>query len=741
MRQTTRTLASLWWTSLLLIGLPTALVRLAGSPLPTHPPTRDEWAAWLQQPLTRATLVDGAALLAWAMWAALLAVVLASAYRWIARLCHHLPDIRLPGPLQSLSAAMLGTVAVSTSVAAASPPAAAHAAVAAADTTHPARPDLAGDPDPSAPTPPRLPAASADQPRRTVTVRHGDTLWDIAGAWLGEHGRWPEIYRLNADRYDQHGRMRHGDHIEPGWVLVLPDDARPPAGAAPVPPSPPAGQQPAPPVASAPPTPPTPGASGPVPSAPASTAPCPPATVAPTVAPTGPAAGGAPGATPAPTGTGSAVASPSPAANVPPSSRSPRANPPGVSLPGGSWVDLGLAAAIAAAAALVWIQRRRRYRPRPPSPTLRLDDPDLAPMPPVVTQVRRGLRRALHPTGDDADERQRLPAEPAGPADADAAGQPEPAPEQNPAPVPVAPALDHPLLEVWPPAGLGLVGPGGEAAARGFLVAALAGGGREEPEARGRVVIPAATLATLLGTQAVTVADTGRLTVTPGLPEALDVLDEQTLHRTRLVFDHEVDTVAALRDADPLEEPLPALLLIADAAAVHERARIAALLTQGQRLDIHGVLLGEDGRRVVAGPPVGVVGLEPFQVADPPDVVTNPAGVPVAGHRPGAGDLLGERDGLHRAGAGVPAAARVAHLPGRWQATRAPKVPSSGMRAASPRTREPRDGMVRSNGMLMIIGGPVGLVGTNQDGIRPGPRQRWVPASGAVGSASGSCAR
>src|SRR6266508_4469844 len=266
-------------------------------------------------------------------------------------------------------------------------------------------------------------------------------------------------------------------------------------------------------------------------------------------------------------------------------------------------------------------------------------------------------------------------------------------------------------------------------------------GGREEPEARGRVVIPAATLATLLGTQAVTVADTGRLTVTPGLPEALDVLDEQTLHRTRLVFDHEVDTVAALRDADPLEEPLPALLLIADAAAVHERARIAALLTQGQRLDIHGVLLGEDGRRVVAGPPVGVVGLEPFQVADLPDVVTNPAGVPVAGHRPGAGDLLGERDGLHRAGAGVPAAARVAHLPGRWQATRAPKVPSSGMRAASPRTREPRDGMVRSNGMLMIIGGPVGLVGTNQDGIRPGPRQRWVPASGAVGSASGSCAR
>src|SRR5262249_35054064 len=68
----------------------------------------------------------------------------------------------------------------------------------------------------------------------------------------------------------------------------------------------------------------------------------------------------------------------------------------------------------------------------------------------------------------------------------------------------------------------------------------------------------------------------------------------------RLVFDHEVDTVAALRDADPIEEPLPPLLLIADATAVHERARIAALLTQGQRLDIHGVLLGvwADGNTV-----------------------------------------------------------------------------------------------------------------------------------------------
>src|SRR5204862_427773 len=74
--------------------------------------------------------------------------------------------------------------------------------------------------------------------------------------------------------------------------------------------------------------------------------------------------------------------------------RAVRQGPYGVSLPGGSWVDLGLAGAIAAAVALVWAHRRRRYTRRPPSATLRTADPALAAMPPVVTQVRRGLRHA-----------------------------------------------------------------------------------------------------------------------------------------------------------------------------------------------------------------------------------------------------------------------------------------------------------------------------------------------------------
>src|SRR6185503_11194315 len=65
-------------------------------------------------------------------------------------------------------------------------------------------------------------------------------------------------------------------------------------------------------------------------------------------------------------------------------------------------------------------------------------------------------------------------------------------------------------------------------------------------------------------------------------------------------------------------EPLPPLVLIADAASPHERTRIAALLTQGQRLDIHGVLLGAwpDGDTVAVGA----------------DGTTTPAGTEAARH-------------------------------------------------------------------------------------------------------------
>ncbi|MGW3615354.1 hypothetical protein ACWD6N_37325 [Micromonospora sp. NPDC005163] len=300
-----------------------------------------------------------------------------------------------------------------------------------------------------------------------------------------------------------------------------------------------------------------------------------------------------------------------------------------MSLPSGSWIDIGLALAIAGAVALVWAHRQRRYIPPPPTATTRTTDPDVAPMPPVIGQIRRGLRRltaghANAPTSDAphtiteggvdmhtddlavgsgaATENEGNGTHPDTRPGADEPNQADARRETTAGgDVPVVPSLANPLSALWPPAGLGLTGPGADAAARGFLAAALAAGGLHDPDARTEVVMPSAAAATLLGPAAVNLPRTPRLTITTGLDEALQILEAQTMRRTRLLDRHEVNTVAELRHTDPYEEPQPPILLLAEASTRHERARVAALLAQGQRLDIHGVLLGpwSDGNTVM----------------------------------------------------------------------------------------------------------------------------------------------
>lgn len=70
--------------------------------------------------------------------------------------------------------------------------------------------DLGSMNDPQ-PTPAPAPSGT------TYTVVEGDTLWDIAGAQLGDVNRWPEIYALNMDTIGA-----NPDLIFPGQVLTLP---------------------------------------------------------------------------------------------------------------------------------------------------------------------------------------------------------------------------------------------------------------------------------------------------------------------------------------------------------------------------------------------------------------------------------------------------------------------------------------------------------------------------------------
>ena len=57
------------------------------------------------------------------------------------------------------------------------------------------------------------------------TVKHGDWLWFIAGRFLGDPQRYPEIAALNPGLITATQGIHGPDHIEGGWKLILPADA------------------------------------------------------------------------------------------------------------------------------------------------------------------------------------------------------------------------------------------------------------------------------------------------------------------------------------------------------------------------------------------------------------------------------------------------------------------------------------------------------------------------------------
>jgi DNA-binding SARP family transcriptional activator/LysM repeat protein len=338
---------------LVLAGLPIALWKLAGNPIPTRLPSWLDVQMWWNgvqsYPASALNIlprvVVDALWIAWAWYAAW--SVLGVLWELL-----HLPGVLLPRimlrltPRTTVQAITAGAVAAAPAVHAA--PALVHTA--ASTDRLPA--DLHGRLHLTAATPqhPRTPQpafpvgvfnhpAVQDAPVHQVVT--GDTLWDLAAHYYGDGEQWHRIFNANILRPQPDGNtLSKPDLILPGWKLIIPHRAT--AAATPAPPTAPGRTTPA---ASATPT--APGAATPGPAAPHT--PASPAPARPGV--------------PAPGGNGrSAPAARGPAADP----RTPRTV--GWHLPEGGYIGITLIAAIAASTALLRTRKRLHPHTAPPIP-------------------------------------------------------------------------------------------------------------------------------------------------------------------------------------------------------------------------------------------------------------------------------------------------------------------------------------------------------------------------------------
>lgn len=547
----------------LVVGLPWALVRYVGWPLPRHVPTWPQVQAVLLAPMSTTFLLDFLACACWIVWFAFTLDVLrctldvARGTRW--------PDLDLSGagPVHTLAGVLIGAVLLSVlghrpAPAPNGPLSGALGTGAPVVATAPAWQNTASpntvtvrqavfttsafstSATDSAVTEASTPAVSHPVSVIVRAPEHGvhDSLWRIAQRTLGDGARWPEIFHLNEGKPQPGGRtFTQPSLIYPGQELDLPANAAPPPAAPPVT---------------------TPPAPAPVPASPS------PSTSPPTTIP--PPASALP-ATPAPT-TDRATDTGSP-----PSSRQP-----GFRWEPDLFVGLGLAAAVSAA--LLIARRRYRARYRPGS-----GDRDDFPVAPVVYQLRLAHLRAEADDEIDLDEYYPDGVRPqrGGVRPARVIGAPESGSTED---TTVAPRLGvrdgHEIaLNLAVAHGLGLVGAGAPAAARALLVTALSSStGQRAGSAGARVLVPAEDLLPLLGRAAAHTTLPAALCVADNLQAALDALEAEILVR------------AGTTTPENERRSWPTMVLAATVPE-HERARLQAVLDNGSPFGIIGLLLGQ----------------------------------------------------------------------------------------------------------------------------------------------------
>ncbi len=224
-------LAGLAGATALVVGVPAALLRWVGSPLPAGLPSVSDVAGALRDTyIPDEFLVKALALVCWLVWIELVASLLVEAVAYARG--RKAGSVPLAGGLQRGAARLVATVALlgvlvasrgGTSADRATQPLAAVAPQPAPMSLVVDQED-AGDVDGAgAPAVDDDPAAAAAP---SYEVQRRDTLWDIAERHLGDPFRWQEIFRLNEGCPQADGGcLTDPDLIFAGWRLELPADA------------------------------------------------------------------------------------------------------------------------------------------------------------------------------------------------------------------------------------------------------------------------------------------------------------------------------------------------------------------------------------------------------------------------------------------------------------------------------------------------------------------------------------
>jgi len=223
-----RGVAALATLTVLMAGLPVALYKLGGNPVPDHVPSWHHVTALLLHRDNGSVFLGAVRDVSWIAWALFTAAVVAEAQAALRG--RRAPRLRLGG-MQNAASWLVALAALAFTGQPGAVLAGAPAPVAVVSAVRPAAP--AAGPAATAGLPPDHPAdltAATQAPQvmsmgfsQMVTVRSGDCLWTIAQRYLGNGDRYPEIVRLNLGHEMGEGqRFTDPSVVWPGWVLRLP---------------------------------------------------------------------------------------------------------------------------------------------------------------------------------------------------------------------------------------------------------------------------------------------------------------------------------------------------------------------------------------------------------------------------------------------------------------------------------------------------------------------------------------